>query len=108
MKKKEEARSRKKYKELSATSNNIVVIYSDLRKVAITHFAIKYMLLEEQNGQPQLYYNYTLYNYSMSLSIMYFNINAVYKINVIFCILYYTEHCMSSLYINDHVVATFL
>ena len=55
MKKKEEPHSGKKDNELSLTSNNIVVIYSDLRKVIITRFAIKYMVLEEQNVQPQLY-----------------------------------------------------
>ena len=36
---------RKKDNVLSLTSNNIVVIYSDLRKVVITRFAIKYMIL---------------------------------------------------------------
>ena len=40
MKKKEEARSGED-NELSLTSNNIVVIYSDLQKVVITSFAIK-------------------------------------------------------------------
>ena len=54
MKKKEESRSGT---ELSLTSINIVVIYSDLRKVVITHFA-----------------SFT-----------------------------YTESCMHSLYIGDHV-----
>ena len=69
MKRKEEARSGKKDNELSLTSNNIVVIYSDLRKVVITSFAIKCMLLYEQNVQPQLYYNYPLYNNIMSLAL---------------------------------------